>query len=418
LNIILPVKFKGDSLDIVEKYEFNFSKWNILFNDSLYTKYSEYNKESTLIIFNDNKMFISEIRLSELANYLDNNFNLKFIENNSQLSNLLFFNNKLGAYLNSQNNKLVITNFQGKGFQINLDSNFLHLVYSEEYSNNSYAWYLMIRNQIKRFSNLKPVFSTFELFSDSIINCYVEIPFLIDSKNSDSVFGKVPFVCKFNFLEKKFTEFHKINIINCKYDNYNLSNEYFTINKNLFTYAIDPKCKSDSFLLYINTKNKIYTIDYFENFNKPKYYNSIFKTNYMQLVGNNFVKAFIFGNELYDIFNNKTIPIPIDNSKFLKTFFSKDSLPNFEHCISIIDARKRKDNYEVLILNEDSNSSEKKYLQLDYLVLNVKGKIILSKNIQTNDDRLNFRLLPKFYNNSDKIYYLINNNNIIKFINL
>ena len=59
-------------------------------------------------------MFISEIRLSELANYLDNNFNLKFIENNSQLSNLLFFNNKLGAYLNSQNNKLVITNFQGK----------------------------------------------------------------------------------------------------------------------------------------------------------------------------------------------------------------------------------------------------------------------------------------------------------------
>ncbi|MFM2193324.1 MAG: hypothetical protein RLZZ118_2281, partial [Bacteroidota bacterium] len=69
LNIILPVKFKGDSLDIVEKYEFNFSKWNILFNDSLYTKYSEYNKESTLIIFNDNKMFISEIRLSELANY-------------------------------------------------------------------------------------------------------------------------------------------------------------------------------------------------------------------------------------------------------------------------------------------------------------------------------------------------------------
>jgi hypothetical protein len=72
----------------------------------------------------------------------------------------------------------------------------------------------------------------------------------------------------------------------------------------------------------------------------------------------------------------------------------------------------------VLILNEDSNSSEKKYLQLDYLVLNVKGKIILSKNIQTNDDRLNFRLLPKFYNNSDKIYYLINNNNIIKFINL
>jgi hypothetical protein len=81
----------------------------------------------------------------------------------------------------------------------------------EEYSNNSYAWYLMIRNQIKRFSNLKPVFSTFELFSDSIINCYVEIPFLIDSKNSDSVFGKVPFVCKFNFLEKKFTEFHKIH---------------------------------------------------------------------------------------------------------------------------------------------------------------------------------------------------------------